>query len=308
MGVSPDKRGQRHDSDTRLRANQATEPLCPRTAYTASRCQKQLCTLDPFPHASSPMRSCVILGSGRSGTSMLAGTLSAAGYYMGGTMLTPTPSNPKGYFESVEINDLNNELIAPLTAVRPSGFLGYLFPWRLSTDLLWLAHVDIDARSHPTAQQVSRLKEFTSKEPFCFKDPRFCYTLDAWRHTLNDAVYLCLFREPGRTVSSIRKDVRERYPYERYKGFRLTYRRALATWTSMYQHVLEKHSKEGHWVFLHYDQILDGSGIPQIEGTLDVKVDTSFVDPNLKRSPDSSNLPPLALQIYQRLCANAGYI
>ncbi len=254
------------------------------------------------------MRSCVILGSGRSGTSMLAGTLSAAGYYMGGTMLNPTPSNPKGYFECAEINDLNNELIAPLTAVRPSGLLGYLFPWRLSTNLLWLADIDLEARARPTTQQLDRIREFSSREPFCFKDPRFCYTLDAWRPALNDAAFLCVFREPGRTVSSIRRDVREQYPYERYKGFHLTNQRALEAWTSMYQHVLEKHSKEGQWIFLHYDQILDGSAIPQIEAPLNVKVDTSFVDPNLKRSPDSGDLPPLALQTYQRLCVNAGYI
>jgi hypothetical protein len=253
------------------------------------------------------MRSCVILGSGRSGTSMLAGTLNAAGYYMGDTMLDATPSNPRGYFESAEINDLNNELIAPITAVRPKGLRGYLFPWRLSTDLLWLADIGVECKPRPSTQQEDSIREFSSRGPFCYKDPRFCYTLDAWRFALDDVVFLCVFREPGRTVASIKRDVRERYPYERYKGFRLTDNRAIGAWTSMYQHVLERHSKKGQWLFVHYDQILDGSAVPQIENALDVAVDTSFVDANLKRSKDSSDLPPNALETYQRLCARASY-
>lgn len=253
------------------------------------------------------MRSCVILGSGRSGTSMLAGTLSAAGYYMGGTMLPPTPSNPKGYFESAEINGLNNELIVPVTAVRPSGLLGYFYPWRLSVHLLWLADIDVEVDVHPTAQQVGRIREFVSKRPFCFKDPRFCYTLGAWRPVLDEVVFLCIFREPGRTVSSIKRDVHAQYPYERYKGFNLTEGRALRAWTSMYQHVLEKHSTKGQWLFVHYDQVLDGSAISGIEDALDSKVDTSFVEPNLKRSRDLDNLPQRTSQIYQRLCTLAGY-
>jgi len=248
------------------------------------------------------MRSCVILGSGRSGTSMLAGTLSAAGYYMGDTLLPSTPSNPKGYFESVEINDFNNELLAPVAAARPDGPLGYFYPWRLPTALLWLADVDVAVNVYPTTKQAERIREFVSKGAFCFKDPRFCYTLAAWRPLLGDAVFLCVFREPGRTVSSIKKAARERY-----RGFYLTQDRSLRVWTHMYQHVLEKHSKVGQWLFVHYDQILAGSAISRIEDALDIKVDTSFIDPNLKRSRDSGNLPDRTSQIYQRLCALAGY-
>lgn len=238
---------------------------------------------------------------------MLAGTLSAAGYYMGGTMLPPTPSNPKGYFESSEINELNNELIAPVSTVRPSGPLGYFFPWRLPTYLLWLADIDVEVDVHPTTQQVARIRDLVSKVPFCFKDPRFCYTLGGWRPVLGDAALLCVFREPGRTVSSIKRDVREQYPYERYKGFRLTEGRVLSVWTSMYRHVLEKHSEGGQWLFVHYDQIVDGSAIPRIEDALDTRVDTSFVEPSLKRSRDLGSIPQETSQIYQRLCACAGY-
>jgi hypothetical protein len=238
---------------------------------------------------------------------MLAGTLGDAGYYMGGTMLPPTPSNPKGYFESAEINELNNELIASVATVRPSGPLGYFYPWRLSRGLLWLADIDVELSLQPTAKQATQIREFVSQKPFCFKDPRFCYTLGAWRPVLDDTAFLCIFREPGRTLSSIKKDVRERYLRERYSGFYLTQHRALRAWTSMYKHVLEKHSKEGPWLFVHYDQILDGSAIPRIEDAIGVKVNADFVDPNLKRSQASGKLPEQTLQVYEHLCTRAEY-
>lgn len=254
------------------------------------------------------MHSCVIVGSGRSGTSMLAGILRESGYFTGGSQLAPSSSNPKGYFESAEINQLNDQLITTVTAVRPSGPLGYLYPWRMSPGLLWLADLDIETSVHPTHQQLELMERLSSKKPFCFKDPRFCYTLDAWRPVLGEAVFLCVFREPGRTVASVKKDVREQYPRERYRNLRLTKDHIFRMWVSMYSHVLEKHSREGRWIFVHYDQIVDGSAIPKIESAINTKVDASFIDPALKRSRDADKLPRAVAPVYQRLCALAGYV
>ena len=227
---------------------------------------------------------------------------------MGGSLLSPSSSNPKGYFESAEVNHLNDELITAVTAVRPSGPLGYLYPWRLSPGLLWFADIDINTSVRPTHEQLELMETLSSTKPFCFKDPRFCYTLDAWRSVLDDAVFLCVFREPGRTVTSIKKDVREQYPRERYRNFHLTNGHMFGAWISMYTHVLEKHSREGHWIFIHYDQIVDGSAVPKIESAINAKVDASFVDPALKRSRDTDKLPGAVTPVYQRLCALAGYV
>jgi hypothetical protein len=248
------------------------------------------------------MRNCIILGSGRSGTSMLAGMLQGSDYYMGRSLLEPTPSNPTGYFESREINDLNDELIASVVAVRPARPLGYLCPWRLPAGLLWLASIDADVEIRPTPEQLTQIRQIVVKEPFCFKDPRFCYTLDAWRLALDDVVFLCVFREPGRTAASMKRDLHDRP----YRGFYLTRARALRVWTSMYQHVLQKCGKEGQWLFVHYDQILDGSAIGRIERALATEVSTSIVDRSLKRSPDSDRVPGATTQVYRRLCELAG--
>ncbi len=249
------------------------------------------------------MRNCIILGSGRSGTSMLAGMLHGAGYYMGDQLLEPTPANPKGYFESQEVNLLNDELIASIVPVRPRVPLGCLFPWRLPAGLLWLASIDADVQIRPSPEQLSRIRGLVAKEPFCFKDPRFCYTLDAWRLASEDVVFLCVFREPGRTATSMRQDVRDRP----YRGFYLTRARALRVWTSMYEHVLQSSGQDGRWLFVHYDQILDGSAMARIESAVEAGVSSSSIDPSLKRSrDDSSHLPQRTIQVYQRLCELAG--
>jgi hypothetical protein len=251
------------------------------------------------------MRNCVIIGSGRSGTSMLAGLLYSSGYSLGKDLLPPTPSNPKGYFESHSINELNNDLLKSAITTRPLGPIGILFPGRLPLGLLWLADIDFPAQIDVSDSHLDRMRSLIPDKPFCLKDPRFCYTLGAWLPILdqNDVIFLCIFREPGRTASSMKTDVHERA----YKDFYLTRRRALSSWVSMYEHVLRKYSLHGRWLFAHYDQILDGSVISSIEDALDTKIDTSFVDSELKRSRDSSRASGRVLQIYQDLCARANY-
>jgi hypothetical protein len=48
-------------------------------------------------------KSILVLGSGRSGTSLASGILSKAGYYMGENLMPATHTNPKGFFESFDI-------------------------------------------------------------------------------------------------------------------------------------------------------------------------------------------------------------
>src|SRR5262249_42923187 len=138
------------------------------------------------------VRNCLILGSGRSGTSMLAGVLSQAGYYMGEHLIPPDEANPKGYFEDDEVNAINEKLLALVTPARSRPAHG----WR------WLAAVPVSARISCSPQLAKRIEIQTSRTPFCLKDPRFCYTLPVWRPFLRDTMLLCVFREPTRTAQS----------------------------------------------------------------------------------------------------------
>ncbi len=244
------------------------------------------------------MRSCLVLGSGRSGTSMLAGTLAVAGYYMGEDLYPARDSNPKGFFEGPEINGINEELIRAITPVRPRGPLGRFFRRRPGDNQRWLARVPFDVTFKATPELLARIREQVKRAPFCFKDPRFCYTLPVWRERIGDVAFLCVFRDPGATVRSILKECRE---IEYLSDLSIDARRAYEVWTLMYRHVLEKHSEQGDWLFLHFDQLIDGSAGPRIEALLGVRPDMGFPDAQLRRSNTRGDVPPETLRVYGQL-------
>src|SRR5262249_19208357 len=151
-------------------------------------------------------RSCFILGSGRSGTSMLAGTLHASGYFAGDRLIPGDAANPKGYFEDREFDSINEALLAQVTPPRPGAELGRgagagdvqpVYNWR------WLAQVPAGTSIDCPPCLVKRMSARLGQTPFAFKDPRLCYTLPAWRPYAPDAAMLCIFREPGRTADSM---------------------------------------------------------------------------------------------------------
>src|SRR5436305_8301327 len=63
-------------------------------------------------------RDLFVLGCGRSGTSMVAGLFRSAGYFQGAHLHPARESNPRGFFEDAEVNNINEALLAPLLPER----------------------------------------------------------------------------------------------------------------------------------------------------------------------------------------------
>lgn len=251
------------------------------------------------------MRNCLILGSPRGGTSLLAGTLSKAGYFMGDHLWPPNEFNPKGIFEDKVVNWVNEELlqtVVPKAPRRPLRWVYRRHAFRYGQR--WLAVVPLEVEIRPLAGVEPLIKELVNRQPFCFKDPRFSYTLPGWRSWLHDTVVLCAFREPARTAHSILNSL-NRNP--RLSNLSLQFDQALHVWTSMYEHVVQKHRYHGDWVFVHYEQIMDGSIGPRIRSSLGIDPDLEFPDGKLRRSPASGDLPERTRQVYAQLCELAGY-
>lgn len=252
------------------------------------------------------MRSCLITGSGRSGTSMVAGTMAGAGYFMGHQLHRPREGNPKGFFEDATINAINEDLLEDIAVRRPRGPFSRFFQSRpTGGGTRWLAQVPLRARVDVSSEVAASIRKQVEQAPFAFKDPRFCYTLPGWRPFLPpDTLLVCVFREPARTVNSILKECAE-VPY--LQGVRMTYRAGMRLWTIMYRHILDLHQPLGRWVFLHYDQVLDGSGLLRLEEALDASLDRSFADGDLRRSDPDGPVSRRAIEVYTRLCELAGY-
>ncbi|NHC16398.1 hypothetical protein G9H71_21665, partial [Motilibacter sp. E257] len=149
-------------------------------------------------------RSCVVLGCGRSGTSLLSGLLAGSGYHLGRTLLRADQSNPKGYFESGRINGINERLLAPHTndVLRaPDGRPLAARPLREGER--WLAALPADVTIERPDELVDELQLPPTDGPTARKDPRFSWTLPAWDPALADSVRVCVFRDPTATARSI---------------------------------------------------------------------------------------------------------
>lgn len=239
------------------------------------------------------------MGAGRSGTSMVAGLLAKAGYFMGQDLFPGRDSNPKGFFEAPEINGINEELI------QQSGTMDEALPRRWFSAYhpkggqRWLARLTPGARIHSTPPLNHRMACLVNQAPFCFKDPRFCYTLPAWRPHLKDTVFICVFRDPVSTVNSIMKECAA---MEYLHDLNMTFETALDVWKLMYQHVLATHRQSGDWLFIHYEQVISGDALDKISRLTSAHLDPEFPDSRLRRSHPDRHAGAAANRIYFELC------
>lgn len=250
------------------------------------------------------MRNCLILGSGRSGTSLTAGIMLQAGYYMGDDLYPPDAGNPKGYFENYFINKINEDLLAqvvPSFSIQRIISVNKRIP-KMQNWLLSLPRHIIVPRS-PIIEE--RIKSLTVRQPFCFKDPRLSYTLNVWRETIGNVVFICVFREPSETALSIVKEC-QREPV--LQSLKMDYERALNIWKSIYSYILSNHFSAGDtWLFLHINQFADGIAQDKIMKITHSKIDADFYDRNLRRSTNKEPYGKDCKELYDRLCQLAEY-
>lgn len=250
------------------------------------------------------MRNVLIIGSGRSGTSMTSGILAQAGYFMGDHLNPIRESNPKGQFEDREINAINETILAQLVPKRIKILGKWFFCDRPVEWQRWLARIPVSTNISSSPEITERIHKMTQREPYCFKDPRFSYTLPVWRPLLRDTIFICVFREPANTASSILKQI-QNAPH--LQGFSLTFEQALQVWTLMYSHIYEIHRHQGEWLFLHYNQLLTKEGLDRLEYFTGASVDRSFPDPSLRRSFSEIAASQKTLELYNNLCKLAEY-
>jgi hypothetical protein len=253
------------------------------------------------------MRNCILLGSGRSGTSAAAGALITANseYYSGGNFVPPRISNPDGTFEPVTIRSINEDILAKVVPQRPTTTATETYRHIPTQWQRWLARIPVETRIPSTPNIEKRIKEQTQKKPFCFKDPRFSYTLDVWYRHLEDCVFVCMFRHPAETAKSI---VRFTQEFELMQDFEISYDQAVEAWTLLNQHILEEHyPKGGKWLFLHLDQLFTDEGMDRLAEITGAKVNRSLINQAHVRTKFLQKVPPHAQSIYEELCALAGY-
>lgn len=250
------------------------------------------------------MHNLIILGSGRSGTSLLTGMLAKSGYFTGDNYIEINDANPKGFFEDREVNNINEDIIT--LSYNQQNPIQKIFATPLPEGKTkWLAMLPNRLAIKTSLDIKSRIENLVSNQPFCFKDPRFSYTLPAWDQFAKPYNVICIFRNPLDTTTSILKECHQN-PY--LNDFGMTHSRALKIWNSIHSYVLNYHDQFGsHWYFIHYEQLFNSDFVSQLEKNLNVSLDKSFPESKLHRSKTEGTLNGKTRKIYQQLCDLANY-
>jgi hypothetical protein len=140
-------------------------------------------------------RAIAILGMHRSGTSSLAGSLQAAGVFLGDEdLIVSRRWNPKGYLESRVLSRLHEGLL------HDNGG-----DWKHPPDsITWSP----EAR----AERDRFIRSRSTREVWGFKDPRSVLLIDGWLEALPDLLMVATVRHPLAVAHSLARRQRRSTP------------------------------------------------------------------------------------------------
>jgi hypothetical protein len=147
--------------------------------------------------SSPPKRQAMlVLGMHRSGTSAVAGVISALGVAAPKTQLMPQCDNPRGFFESAAVVAAHDELLAS------AGTCWH--DWQ-PLDEQWFCSVAAEECRHRIKDLI--LSEFGEQPLVCIKDPRICrfvpFTLSILAEINVNAVAILMVRNPLEVAYSL---------------------------------------------------------------------------------------------------------
>ncbi|MEX2246177.1 MAG: sulfotransferase [Dehalococcoidia bacterium] len=127
----------------------------------------------------------LITGSGRSGTSAVARLLHEAGLSAGHDLIEPDAGNADGYFEERALVELNDRVMNDLGLHR------------------WFTSASRRQVLETAATRREEFEALAGQATPAWKDPRLCWTLEAWLEVLPETprMIVCL-RSPDEVVAS----------------------------------------------------------------------------------------------------------
>lgn len=247
----------------------------------------------------TPNNCCLILGAGRSGTSLTASLLARAGYHVYTRAHPPDDANPLGYFEDVDVINANEAILAPVwhsfmfrfsQLIKRKPHVRSTGAWLLDLQPGYLRNISL-----PSAEAETFNNLFTRK-PFAYKDPRFSFTLAALAPIIpQETLYLCVFRDPLQVIDSTRRKAH-------ISGINVSPEYCRSVWEAHYRCLLKHyHTLGGGWLFVNYQDILSGLSLPKIERFLQVKLDKSLIKPELNRATSGAYIRNSTTKIFEEL-------
>ena len=236
----------------------------------------------------------IVLGSHRSGTSLVTRLINMMGAYfaIGDTALGANNENPKGFWERWDVIAANDEILSH-----------YGCEW---DKLQHWKFVDTVAKKDATALKETDEKikkiilELDANRPWVIKDPRMCLTFPYWKKHLEVPVIVAVYRNPLEIARSLK--TRNEFSFSHSMALWEYYATGMANavkdtptvWVShedMLSNPVDTVKK------LHDDlQKLDVTGLRMPNE----KEITSFIDPTLYRSKDKKETLDEMITDYQK--------
>lgn len=233
---------------------------------------------------------------------MLAGMFSDVGFFQGDDLYPPREANPKGFFENWKINTLNERIIVSSVQTSFGAEAAAFLTSYYRDGQYWLARLPREFRCHPTEEQVTEIATLAGHRPFAFKDPRFCYTLDAWMDAAPGTLALCVFRSPGAVVRSILHEA-QAAPY--LHDLRLSVADLYEQWRNMYLRVLDLKRLGREIFFLNYAALFSDETQSALESLVEAPLNRGFPEPRLERQRFDGDIDPSLGELFDGLCALA---
>jgi hypothetical protein len=129
----------------------------------------------------------IVTGMHRSGTSLVASLIQAAGAHLGEELLAANVANPRGYFEDLDFYKFHEQLLHR----RSQSYL----------------YVHADFSFEPTTADVERAQRLiagrSDRRLWGWKDPRTALFLPFWHQLLPQARFLFVYRHPFEVLMSL---------------------------------------------------------------------------------------------------------
>ena len=242
------------------------------------------------------MNNIIICGSGRSGTSAIAGSIITSNgpkYNTGGPTHRGDKFNEKGYFESNVINNINNDILWSCPSTKTTEGLKQG----------WLSVLDSNVIIADVSKEIEhRIEDAIIQQPICFKDPRFSYTLPIWLRYLTNLKIICVFRHPKLVIQSIMYHCANADYLKNKIKIDLDFCQKI--YFSIYDYILNNY-KTLDVLYINCDQMMNGSGAQRLSGFIGHEINKDFADKELLHS--SMNYLDFDLDtrldiLYNKLC------
>lgn len=237
----------------------------------------------------------VVLGMHRSGTSSVAGALALLGARAPQTLMRPADDNPKGFWESEILAELNDRLL------QAGGSAWH--DWR-RFDLTAAADV-LPAFRAEAADKLAA--EFGDADLIVLKDPRICRLFGFWRSVLEDSGYRVVVISPLRPPAEVAASLMARNDMSRSHALRLWLRhvseaerasrhqpRRFLAWSDFIADWRTQADRMSHDLGVALDRS------PEAEARVD-----DFLSVELKRQNAAERVPDLVRRAHQLLLLTA---